>query len=385
MTTQRFPRAEFDARLDRLRAVMADHGISLALVHGPENVCYLTGHETPGYYVYQCLLVPAKGEPVLLMRETETVNARLFSYLEEVEGYPDTVDPIDATLEVIRHRGFDLSRVGMEQRSWFLPPLLYARLTDALDVELPVPIDDLVAQLRLVKSPLEIASIREAARITSAATIAGLNTVAPGVSEREVAAAIFSTLVREGSEYLGMEPFVASGPRSGAIHASWSDRIIGDGETVLIEVGAAVKRYHAALMRTASVGELPAQLRRMAHVCIAALSAAVDQVRPGNTPEMVDHACKEVIADAGMLNLYRKRTGYSIGIAFAPDWGEGHILSLKQGETTRFEPGMVVHVVPALRQVGLGGVGFSETVLVTSEGHEVLTSVPRTLAERGVG
>jgi Xaa-Pro dipeptidase len=380
MSGQRFPRAEFEGRLERLRAAMAERGVELALVHSPENVCYLTGHETPGYYVYQCLLVPAGGEPTLLMRETETVNARIFTYLEDVQGYPDTVDPVDATLEAIRARGFPVAAVGLEERSWFLPPLPYRRLRDALAAETVVPIDDLVARLRLVKSPLEIAAMREAARVTSAAMDAALAAVAAGVPEREVAATIFATLVREGCEYLGMEPFVASGTRSGAIHASWSDRVIGEDETVLIEIGAAVKRYHAALMRTAAVGELPPRLQQMADVCLAALTAAVDQVRPGNTPQMVDRACKEVIAAAGLLDCYRKRTGYSIGLAFAPDWGEGHILSLRDGEQTPFAPGMVVHVVPALRQVGLGGVGFSETVLITTDGHEVLTSVPRALA-----
>jgi Xaa-Pro dipeptidase len=194
-----------------------------------------------------------------------------------------------------------------------------------------------------------------------------------------VAAVIFATMMREGSEYLATEPYVASGPRSGAIHSSWSERVIGDGEPVLIEIGPCVKRYNAALMRTAAAGELPAQLARMAAVCIDALSAAVDQVRPGNTPEMVDRACKDVIAAAGMSDLYRKRTGYSIGIGFAPDWGEGHILGLREGDQTRFQPGMVLHVVPALRQVGLGGAGFSETVLVTPEGNEVLTSSARQL------
>jgi Xaa-Pro dipeptidase len=79
--------------------VIARHGITLALVHRPENVCHLTEHETPGYHVSQCRLVPARDEPVLLMVDTETVNARRFSYLSDVEGYPDTVDPIDATLE----------------------------------------------------------------------------------------------------------------------------------------------------------------------------------------------------------------------------------------------------------------------------------------------
>ena len=60
MGSQRFPRTEFDDRMGRLRAAMAEHG-SVVLVHSPENICYLTGHETPGYYVYQCLVVPAVG------------------------------------------------------------------------------------------------------------------------------------------------------------------------------------------------------------------------------------------------------------------------------------------------------------------------------------
>jgi len=380
MGSQRFPRVEFDHRLNRLHAQMAERNISLALIHSPENICYLTGHETPGYYVYQCLLVPAGGEPVLLMRETETVNARTYSYLESILGYPDTVDPVDATLQAVRERGFDLTVVGLEEGSWFLTPRHYHRLVAVLSISSPVTIDELVSRLRLVKSPLEIVAIREAARIASVAMDSALATVGPGVSEREVAASIFATMMREGSEYLATEPYVASGPRSGAIHSSWSERVIGEGEPVLIEIGPCVKRYNAALMRTAAIGDLSAQLATMAEVCIAALDAAVEMVRPNNTPEMVDRACKDVIAAAGMSDLYRKRTGYSIGIGFAPDWGEGHILSLREGDQTQFEPGMVVHVVPALRQVGLGGVGFSETVLVTPEGNEVLTNSPRHLS-----
>lgn len=383
MASQRFPKDEYDERMGRLRAAMAEQGISTALVHGPENVCYLTGHETPGYYVYQCLIVPAEGDPVLLMRETETVNARLYSHLRDIQGYPDTVDPVDATIEAIERRGFDRTRIGLEERCWFLPPVMYRRLVTALGGAEPAAIDDMVAQLRLVKSPREIAAIREAARVTSAAMTAALDAVATGVPEREVAAVIFATLVREGCEYLGMEPFVASGPRSGAIHSSWSERVIGPGETVLVEIGAAVKRYHAALMRTAATPGLPDKLARMAEVCIASLDAALAEVRPGSTPERVDQACRQAIADAGMADLYRKRTGYSIGVAFAPDWGEGHILSLRSGERRPFVPGMVVHVVPALREEGLGGVGFSETVLLTESGHEVLTTVPRTLTMAG--
>ena len=83
-----------------------------------------------------------------------------------------------------------------------------------------------------------------------------------------------------------------------------------------------------------------------------------------------------------MADCFRKRTGYSIGIGFAPDWGEGHILSLKTPDPTPLEPGMVFHISPALLVPAECGVGFSETVLVTDTGVEVLTSFPRQLVVR---
>ena len=214
MGSQRFPSTGFDDRMGRLRADGWSTA-SVVLVHSPENICYLTGHETPGYYVYQCLVVPAVGEAVLMMRETETVNARIYSYLEDIHGYSDTVDPVDVTLEVLRDRGFDLRTVGLEERSWFLPPAFHRRLVGALGTPAPVPIDNLVSRLRLVKSMAEIEAIRAAARIASIAMREALAMVESGVRERDVAATIFAALMREGSEYLATEPYVASG-RSGS-------------------------------------------------------------------------------------------------------------------------------------------------------------------------
>jgi Xaa-Pro dipeptidase len=89
------------------------------------------------------------------------------------------------------------------------------------------------------------------------------------------------------------------------------------------------------------------------------------------------------IARAGFEANYRKRTGYSVGVSYPPDWGEGHILSLRHGDPTPLEPGMVFHVVPALREYGRWAVGVSETVLVTPDGCEVLTNFPRRLFEAG--
>ncbi|MFE4057787.1 M24 family metallopeptidase, partial [Streptomyces sp. NPDC059096] len=103
-------------------------------------------------------------------------------------------------------------------------------------------------------------------------------------------------------------------------------------------------------------------------------SAALAEVVPGGSPAAAHAACKAAIADAGLAHTYRKRSGYSVGIAFAPDWGEGHLLSLGENEQRLFAPGMVVHVVPTLRLRDTAGIGFSATVLITENGHEVLTS-----------
>ena len=121
----------------------------------------------------------------------------------------------------------------------------------------------------------------------------------------------------------------------------------------------------------------------MADVIIAALEAAIGAIRPGVTSGSVDAACREPIERAGFEPNFRKRTGYSVGIGYSPSWGEGHIVSLRRDDPTRLEPGMVFHMPPALRVPGQYGLGFSETVLVTPTGCEVLTNHPRRLHVAG--
>ncbi|KRV49836.1 peptidase [Wenjunlia vitaminophila] len=371
-----FPPSEYQQRLGALRATLEAEGLDAVVVHTPENVCYLSGHATPGYYTYQCLVVTTAGDAALLMRQTETDNAADTSYLERIVGFPDSADPVRATADLLAELAPGARAVGVEARSWFLPPEPFARLGALLSDRgaRVAHIDGVLAAARLVKSPLEIAQIRAAARSTNAGVAAAASAAVPGASERTVAAAAFEALIASGSEYFGMEPFVASGPRAGTIHASWSDRVIQRDEAVLLEMSATCGRYNAPLMHTVWTGALAGEAAAMATACARARDAALAHVRPGGSPAAAHAACKEAIADAGLAHTYRKRSGYSVGIAFAPDWGEGHLLSLGENEQRAFAPGMVVHVVPTLRVRGTAGIGLSATVLVTDDGHEVLTS-----------
>jgi len=371
--TRVFSHSEFTSRLERFQLTLQEIGVDVAVVNTPENICYLVGHETPGYYTYQCLIVPASGQPTLLTRETETVNGRDTTYLENIVGYPDVDDPIQRTAQLVKSIAPSASVVGLEAKSWFLVPEHFEALSAAFEPSTIRRIDDNIVQLRLVKSEAEIAQIRLAARITNAGLRAGALAAVPGVRERDVAAIAFAEMIRQGSEYVGMEPFVASGPRAGTIHASWTDRVIQVGEGVLLEMSGTKGRYNAPLMHTVWSGQLTSDSARMAEACVAAREATVALVRPGNTPAQAHLQCRATVEEFGLSHTYRKRSGYSVGLAFAPDWGEGHILSLKETDHREFQPGMVVHVVPTLRLAGVAGQGFSATLLVTENGNEILT------------
>ncbi|MCD2492565.1 Xaa-Pro peptidase family protein [Lacrimispora sp. NSJ-141] len=376
-----FSMNEFQARVQKVKASMAEQRLDMLLVNTPENIFYLTGHKSPGYYMYMCLVLPMEGEMTLVLRRGEVGNASVYSWLEGggLVAYDDTDDPLQKTVDVILEKGFKGGCVGVEFTSWFLTTKNFLGLKEKLAGAQITDASGTVEEARMIKSPKEIEYIEECCRIADMAMAKGMEKVRPGNKEKEVAAAFFSEMCLQGSEYYGTEPYVASGPRAGAMHSSWGERIIQSGESVLLELAATVNRYNGALMRTVHLGKPSPLITEWTKVCIEALNAAIDAIKPGVTSEYVDAACCGVIERAGLYENYRKRTGYSLGIAFAPDWGEGHIMSLQKGDKRLLQPGMVFHMPPALRELDAYGVGFSETVLVTETGCKVLGNTKREL------
>jgi len=232
----------------------------------------------------------------------------------------------------------------------------------------------------MIKSAEEIEYIRKACRATEAGILAGVEAVQVGATENDVAAAMFDATVGAGSTFMSSQPIVTSGPRSGVAHTTFDNRVIQRGDVVLLELGGCVNRYSGGLMRSVALGSVPDEVHRMGAVCREALEVAIDAIKPGVAAGVPHDLCAEVIRKAGFENNFRKRLGYSVGVSYPPDWGEGHIISLGHGEMRPLQPGMVFHMPPALRRLGEYGVGTSETVMVSEPGCEVLTQgVPRDL------
>ena len=385
MPARFFSQEEYTDRLESVQTLMVAGNIGVLVSTTPENIFYLTGHHTQGYYMFQAVAVWPDMDPVLIGRRGELVNARTNSWIEDYLPYDDIDDPIQVTARLIKGRNPSYARIGLEWDSWFLPVRSYHSLRSQLAGYDLVDSGSLIGRLRVVKSAAEVEYIRQAARFAEAGMHAALNTVKPGIADHAVAAAIFDAMMKAGCNYLAMEPFVAVGPRSGSMHSVWDNREICKGDTILLEIAGCCNRYHAALEQSLHVGNtIPEEVAEWSALCISAVKETIGSMAPGVTSGEVAQACRRVIEGEGSRDKYqveRKRVGYSIGIAFAPDWGEGHLMDLKDDDPRKLKPGMTFHVPLALRKAGAFGVGFSETVRVTSTGVETLTNFPMELVQ----
>lgn len=374
-----FEPAEYDARMARVKAAMAAANLDLLLVTSPENIYWLTGYRTTGYYVYQILLLPLDGTPQFVTSKLEHECVRALSTIKTGLTVFMGEDEVAKTLEGIGATGARIERIGYEERGFWLPPRVLDAVRDRFSREATVGAGHVLEDARRIKSRAEIACIREAARIASAGVRAGLADLAPGRTENQVAGTVYKTLMDEGGEHPAGGPYVVTGPRAAVTHMLPERAVIEPGHTVYFEVGGCYKRYSGSVMRMASIGAPSNTAAHRAAVSIEALESMIATIRPGATSQEVDRAGRGVMAKGGLGEEFRHRAGYSMGVAFAPGWGEGLVNDIAEGNERPLEPGMTFHLVPMAGFRGEGNMGFSETVLVTEAGCEVLTDAPRTL------
>jgi Xaa-Pro dipeptidase len=371
-----FERAEYSRRLDAVHHRMQKRGVEVLLTSVPENIYYLTGYDSMGYFTYQVLIIPLDTDPIFLTRVLNTDKARMYSCLRRVEGWDDLSSPAQATFEVLQKYGLQGKRLANQNDAWFLSVSQYNYICQRLGCGELIDASGLIEGVRLRKSPQEIVWLRKAAEVCAASLSAAIEATQAGTCDHLIAAQAHKALIAAGSEYLGHALQVCSGPEAGLSFETWGRRRIRDNDCVYMEMGGTYHRYNVAMSRTVLVGTPDRRLRTMAEVSRAALAAAREAFKPGATCGEVDFAARDVIRRAGLADAFRHRTGYSIGIGYPPDWGEGRIQSLKENDQTVLEPNMVFHIIPDLKVANLGGAVCSETLLVTDTGNDVITPFP---------
>jgi len=372
-----FSLSEYKRRYDLVLAGMKDRKLDALLVRSPENITYVSGYETPGYYKYHCLIIAPDIEPVLVLRRFEELNVPEYSWLSRHVSIDDWETPPKVTANLLQELKLDRGTIGVEKQGWFYTVDEHETLTSILSNAKFTDAIDILWDARMRKSEEEIAMMKRSAAIVDKAMQAGMDASEPGISDDYVNAEVNRVIFENGGEYMGLPPFVLSGNRTSLPHQTARSEIIAKEDVVYFEISASKWRYAAALMRTVFVGNPSERQKRCAEACIGAVDRAMEVIRPGITAEEVDRAARSVVERAGFAEYWRHRLGYSIGVNYPPDWGEGEIISLRRGEIRPLEVGMTFHMVPLCLVYREFGIGFSETIRVTPTGCERFSSLPR--------
>jgi Xaa-Pro dipeptidase len=372
-----FPLATYISRLELLQAEIKSSGLGGVLLFDPENMFWLTGYQTIGYFTFQAMFIPREGGPVIISRKVNRDLALAHGSIERFVSIEDSDDPIEVLAGWLGTQDAAENPVGIETRAWYLSVWHYQRLVRAVSR----PLRDWHGVLeahRLVKTADEIDRMRRAARAAEAGLGAAIDAVRPGRTENDLAAAMHAAAIGAGSEYLGHPPLVVAGPTTALCFAMWRRREIRRDDVVLLESAGCVDRYHAMVSRPVVAGK-----PRTAHLEAAAaleevLETAIDAIRPGISAGEVDAACRESLRKRGLDSYFRHRAAYGIGIGFPPNWSEGHLYAIRPEDPLVLQPDMTFHVIPTLFREDFG-MCFSDSVRVTESGCEVLTSFPRKL------
>ncbi|MDN5607255.1 MAG: M24 family metallopeptidase [Brevibacterium aurantiacum] len=382
---------EYLGRIASVRNRMVDQGLSALIVTDPANVYYLTGYNAWSFYTPQLLFVPAAGPLTLFLRDMDAKGAMHTSWLppEDIVGYPERyvqrphIHPFDWVAFALRQR-WEVARassspVGVEMDSHFFSPRAFRSLVNGVPEWRLVDSFELVNWIRAIKSPAEVALMRNAAEVTTESMNAALGTIGVGIAQNEVAAEIAAAQARgRGSswgDYPAIVPLLPTGESADTPHLSWTDRKFIDDESVSIELAGVHRRYHVPLARTAVVGKPKQELIRLEGVVAEALSAVLEVAAPEVATAELARTWNRVLALAGLEKP--SRLGYSIGIGYPPDWGE-RTISIRTEDDQFLEAGMTFHLICGMWMNGYG-YELSESILITDTGCDTFTAFPREL------
>ena len=367
----------YEERLHRVQAEIRRQKLSGVFMFDPENIYWLTGYQTIGYFTFQSLFVATQGLPTIVGRIVNRDLALAHPTIGDFEAVSDTQDAIDVLRRFADRRELGGQPLGVESRSWYFTVHDYLRLREQPPLDLR-EWHGVIERHRPIKTAEEIDRMRQAARCAEAGLANAIETIAPGKTENDIAAAMLQASIAAGSEYLGHPPLVVTGETTALCFAMWRRRQIQSGDVVLLESAGCVDRYHAMLSRPVVVGKPTRQHRAAADALQGVLEAAIESIKPGLSAGEVDRTCRQVVERRGLGAYFRHRSAYGIGIGFPPNWSEGHIYAIRADDPLVLEPNMTFHVIPTLFLENFG-MCFSDSVRVTESGCELLTDFPRQL------
>ncbi|MEA3560566.1 MAG: aminopeptidase P family protein, partial [Candidatus Omnitrophota bacterium] len=267
-----------------------------------------------------------------------------------------------------------LKRLGFEAGS--LSYAGYKKLKTELSPVKLIATSNLIEDLRMIKQDSEIKIIKKAISITQEVFSSITSLITPGVTEKWIAGKIEFFLRTLGGEESSFPAIVASGQRTVLPHACPTGRKIGRNQPVLIDMGTSLRGYNSDLTRMAFLGKISKRFETIYNLLITAQGEAINRITPGVKACEIDSAARGYLARHGLAKYFIHGLGHGVGReVHEQPWISGN-------NKTELTQGMIITVEPAVYIPGWGGIRIEDMVLVTSQGHEVLSSLSRAIVER---
>jgi Xaa-Pro aminopeptidase len=389
-----FSRDEYVQRVDRARALMRAQGIDAILATAPNNLVYLSGYRTnlfdSNFRPFQ-VLVPANGDPVLILPTLEVGVGEEVSWIEDIRpwgpppgsiawaGSPPVIaaDAVSAAKIVIEEKKLSSSKIAIEQgfgQRLGMSIEQFLQLKAALPQVTWVDATQLTWKLRGIKSPKEVEYLREANRITDCGYYAVLEAARVGMTERELQGVMGEAFMHEGSDFKGFIIVQSGESRYKMMNPYASDRKVERGDMITFDFGAVYNGYWSDLTRSFFIGSASARQREMYEAAREVSQLTVESMRPGMTCGEVDEVAEKALHERGFKENMLHRTGHSIGL-------EVHEMpSIARGDPAPLEPGVTVAIEPGIYDFnGVGGFRVEDIVLMTDRGAEYLSHCRREL------
>ncbi len=355
---------DYQQRIDKLKRRLRRKKVEAMLISKPENRRYLSGYRAPDHTISETsglIFIPARGKACLLTDFRYQLQAEKETPLEVLLYSKGVLALLSELLaeHKIRRLGFE-SHYTLHSFS-----LKLNQLAEKHKVQL-TPLINFVEKQRLIKSDMEIELMKRSTALNEAVFKFIFEHLAPGMTERDTAAAIESRMRQVGAEGPSFDTIVAAGKNGALPHAEPTDQVIGDNTAVTIDMGLVVDGYCSDMTRNIVVGKADKTYLDIHRLVRKAQLAGIDAVRPGVVMKDVDQTARKIIADSGHGKHFGHSLGHGVGLAVH----EAPSVSFRSRQ--KLKPGMVVTIEPGIYIPGWGGVRLENMVVVTSDGCEVL-------------
>ncbi len=369
--TQTFSADVYAQRLHAAQKAAADKGIDVLLIGTGPDFAYLTGSWVSSHERLTVLVVPQRGTAWIAAPNTDITDIKAAPVGEldvELRGWNDGEDPYKLALH---GAGDGLGKVALGQSLTADHVLGFQDLLPHASYELATYA---LAELFTRKDEAEIAELRKAGRAIDAVHAQVPQLLQAGRTEAEVAHELEKLILREHSVIDFV--IVGSGPNGANPHHSFSDRVLAEGEPVVVDIGGTLPSgYHSDCTRTYVVGgdisKAPQDFQDAYAVLADAQAAGRTAAHPGSTAADIDAIVRQAISAAGWGDYFVHRTGHGIGLSTheEPFIMEGNDLALEEGMAFSIEPGIYLE--------GKWGMRLEDIVVLTNDGYESLNQAPR--------